>query len=559
MRTDLLLSLLLLVSCASKTPSTSSASRPPQQPSSDKTSSDKQVSHAAPLEPYYESSGDQLPPEPKEPAPEAEKVIGQEVEEQIAKEVTQEVPTFDIPIVMNTLVEKWLDYFQNRGRKYYAAYLERSGRYVPMMKRILRENGLPEDIIYLAMIESGFRPSAKSRAKAVGTWQFMKGTGKLYGLRTSFWIDERRDPEKSTIAAAQHLKDLYDEFNSWPLAFAGYNAGRGKITKAIRKYSTEDFWEMSRSRNRYLRSETKNYVPKMIAAALIAKSPEKYGFTNVAYENPLEYDKVLVPRPTEVSRIAEGLGIDEEILVDLNPELLKGITPPDIPNYELRIPKGFQEKFVAIYPDVQKKSITSVVRHVVTRQDTLASISKRYGVTESTLRSFNRMDSSRVRRGQQLAIPVYGAAAKEAETVVLAKFSQHEEELFERGKRSTYRVRSGDTLWSISRKFNISVSEIRGWNNLGSGRNIFPGQKLKLYARAEGSTIGNTPGAPVAAPAPAGETKEGWKTYTVQQGDSLWSISKQFGVTTSDLSNWNQLPSSDLRPGQELKIRAIGL
>ncbi len=342
------------------------------------------------VEPFYEATSDKdlNAPEASESGPE-EEVIGGEVEEEIAKSVREEIPKFDIPIVVNAQVEKWMEYFQGRGRKYYLLWLTRSERYIPMMKKILRENGLPEDLVYLAMIESGFKPYAYSRARASGPWQFIKGTGRMYGLRTTFWIDERRDPEKSTIAAAQHLKDLYDQFNSWYLAASAYNAGAGKISKAIQKYSTEDFWEMSLSKHRYLRPETKDYVPKLIAAALMAKSPERYGFTNLQFEPPLEYDKVQVPEPTEIGKVAEALKIDTQTLLDLNPELLRGVTPPGMPDYELNIPKDFREKFIAAYPAIRSASAVTVARHVAKRGETLSSIARKYGVNAEAITTFN--------------------------------------------------------------------------------------------------------------------------------------------------------------------------
>ena len=247
-------------------------------------------------------------------------------------------PKFDIPIVRNAKVEQWIDYFQGRGRKWFTVYLERSTRYVPFMRKILREHNQPEDLVYLAMIESGFSTRAFSRARAVGPWQFMKATGRMYGLGVNFWVDERRDPEKSTIAAARHLKDLFDQFQSWKLAAAAYNAGAGKVSRAIKRYRTEDFWELSRGR--YLRPETRHYVPKLIAAALIAKEPHKYGFKNIEYQDPLQYDKVVVNQPINLIQLAKITGTDLEELFDLNPELNHPVTPPHLASYELRVPFG---------------------------------------------------------------------------------------------------------------------------------------------------------------------------------------------------------------------------
>ena len=201
------------------------------------------------------------------------------VDDQPKKEVE-----FDIPIVINAKVEEFVQFFQTTLKNRFSGWLGRSAKYIPSMKTLLKENGLPEDLVYLALIESGFNPYAYSRSKAMGPWQFIYLTGKRYGLKVTGWVDERRDPEKSTIAAAKYLKDLYDMFECWYLAAAGYNAGENKIVKAMKRYQTEDFWELAKYT--YLKKETRDYVPQMIAAALIAKDPEQYGFTSIEYEEP---------------------------------------------------------------------------------------------------------------------------------------------------------------------------------------------------------------------------------------------------------------------------------
>jgi membrane-bound lytic murein transglycosylase D len=220
---------------------------------------------------------------------------------------------------MNPRVAGFIKFYQSTGRKQFTIWLARSERYIPMMRKVLKSHGLPTDLVYLAMIESGFNPRAYSRSRASGPWQFISGTGRKYGLKMNYWVDERRDPEKSTVAAARYLKDLYDQFDSWHLATAAYNCGEGKMARAIKRYKTEDFWKLSR--HRYLKKETRLYVPQIIAAAIIAKEPEKYGFNNIQYQDPLDYEGQAVPGGVTLKNIAKASGCSEQILRELNPEL----------------------------------------------------------------------------------------------------------------------------------------------------------------------------------------------------------------------------------------------
>ncbi|HWP34214.1 MAG TPA: transglycosylase SLT domain-containing protein, partial [Thermodesulfobacteriota bacterium] len=318
-------------------------------------------------------------------------------------------PTFDIPIVVNRQVERWIEYFQTAGRKHMALWLARSGRYIPLMQAILKEHGLPTDLVYLALIESGFSTSAYSPARALGPWQFIASTARRYGLRIDWWIDERRDPEKSTIAAANYLKDLYDMFGSWYLAAAGYNAGEGRIIRAVDLYDTDDFWKIAE--RRYLRAETREYVPKLIAAAIIAKSPEKYGFADIDYHDPLVYDKVTVPDATDLRVIARAAETTYEEIKRLNPELLRWATPPDYPGYEVKIPFGkkgiFERNFGRIAPDER----ITYRRHVVRRGDTLLGVAAAYGAPVEQLRRLNGLRGSLLRVGQSLVVPLPASRA----------------------------------------------------------------------------------------------------------------------------------------------------
>jgi membrane-bound lytic murein transglycosylase D len=361
---------------------------------------EEQISYRLELEPFQFQDGDYL---------NIEALAG----EQLKKE-----PDFDIPIVINEKVEQFIHYFQTIRRDRFVTWLARSGRYIPVMKKLLKEHGLPEDLVYMAFIESGFDPYAYSRSKAVGPWQFISLTGKRYGLRVNWWVDERRDPEKSTIAAAKYLKDLYETFACWYLAAAGYNAGKYKIVRAMKRYRTEDFWKLTEVR--YLKRETKNYVPLMIAAALVAKEPEKYGFADVEYQEPLRYEKVKVPELTSLSLVAKACGTSLEEIKDLNPELRRGVTPPNETDYEIKIPSSMKGLFLVTFEILQPFEKFEFKTHLVKEGETLRGIAKRYRVNLDPLLEINHLTkTSRISKGTILSIPL--SKDEEIKPLVMAK------------------------------------------------------------------------------------------------------------------------------------------
>jgi membrane-bound lytic murein transglycosylase D len=361
---------------------------------------EEQISYRLELEPFQFQEGENL---------NIEALAG----EQLKKE-----PDFDIPIIINEKVEEFIHYFQTTRRDRFVTWLARSGRYIPIMKKLLKEHGLPEDLVYMAFIESGFDPYAYSRSKAVGPWQFIYLTGKRYGLRVNWWVDERRDPEKSTIAAAKYLKDLYETFACWYLAAAGYNAGEYKIVKAMKRYRTEDFWKLTKVR--YLKRETKNYVPLMIAAALVAKNPEKYGFADVEYQEPLRYEKVKVPELTSLSLVAKACGTSLEEIKDLNPELRRGVTPPNETDYEIKIPSSMKGLFLVTFEILQPFEKFEFKTHLVKKGETLRGIAKRYRVDLDPLLEINHLTkSSVILKGTTLSIPI--SKDEEIKPLVTAK------------------------------------------------------------------------------------------------------------------------------------------
>jgi membrane-bound lytic murein transglycosylase D len=392
----------------------------------------------------------------------------------------EELPDSDIPLTVNEKVQYFIRYFQGPGRSSFARWLSRSERYIPMMREILRKEGLPEDLVYLAMIESGFTPHAVSVASAVGPWQFISGTGKRYDLRIDQWIDERRDPVKSTVAAALYLKELYALFNNdWYLAAAGYNAGENKILRAINMYSSRDFWQISQGA--YLKRETKDYVPKLLAAAIIAKEPARYGFADVAYLPAIEFDTVTIPAPTDLELVARICDVPVQTIRELNPELRRWCTPPSYPDYQLKIPYGrkarFDEEYARI-PAEQRQSVRTVhLRHKVARRETLSAIAGRYGTTEEELRKLNGLKKGqRLAAGRRILVPQVVSPAGSEPAVVAAKAPPVEEKSFTK----YYTVKKGDTLESVARKFSISTRLLTAWNNLKAKGRIAlrPGKRL---------------------------------------------------------------------------------
>ena len=387
----------------------------------------------------------------------------------------------DIPLALNDKVEYFVNFFRTKGRGTYGRWLSRSTRYLPMMKEILRKEGLPDELVYVAMIESGFQLHARSWANAVGPWQFMSATGRRYSLRIDQWVDERKDPVKATMAAAMYLKDLYGMFNNdWYLAAAGYNAGENKIFRAIDKYDTSDFWELSKGS--YLKRETKEYVPKLLAAAIIAKDPARYGFTEIASVPVVEYDTVILPGRTDLELVARLTGTTFQSIKELNPALRHWCTPPNYPDYELRIPKGTKSRFeqqIAAIPVDQRFSEKTLYSHYkATKKDNLKQLARRFGTTSAELAELNGLGSKDRVAGRTLIVPVKQSVNFEKEGRRRTADDQ------EPAVQKYYTVKKGDTLQALARKFNVSTRLLTVWNNLKSTAALKPGKRL-VVARAE--------------------------------------------------------------------------
>ncbi len=450
---------------------------------------------------------------------------------------------FDIPIVINEKVEHFVQYFQTTAKNRFSSWLARSEKYFPFMKTLLREHGLPEDLVYMALIESGFNPYAYSRSKASGPWQFIYFTGKRYGLRSDWWIDERRDPEKSTIAAAKYLKDLYDMFECWYLAAAGYNAGERKIVAAMQRYQTEDFWELTKYS--YLKQETKDYVPQMIAAALIAKDPEKYGFVGIEYEEPLRYEKVKVPEVTDLRLIARACEVTLNEIKELNPELSRWCTPPDFPDYEIKIPPGKKELFLKNFATLSPAERSQFKIHVVRKGDTFPKIAKLYRIDVEPILEINRLNKrSRLSKGTNLLIPLPKDQDRIADSPAMKK--SNGTDTFSKTAETTYTIKKGDSLWSIGNEVGVNIGALSRWNNLHPDKKLRPGDKLKIKIGQTAPSSGEARG------------KQGGKEiiYVVKQGDTLWSIAKKFNLTVSEIKALNHLGEADrIHPEDRLRLR----
>ena len=294
---------------------------------------------------------------------------------------------YHFPIVMNAKVRHFISYYSTVQNRFMHRSLARSHRYLGMMRKILRDHDIPEELAYMVLIESGFKTHAYSRARACGPWQFISATGRRYGLEINAWVDERRDPVKATYAAAAYLCDLYKMFDSWYLAAAAYNAGEGKIQRAMRRHKTDDFWQMARFR--YLKRETREYIPKLLAAIMIAKEPEKYGFTDIEYQEPFTFDLVKVDDATDLKVLAWAAGVRVEDIRQLNPELTYWCTPPKVKGYELRVPDGSGQRCRNALVNLPPEKRITFRRHRIRQGDTLSTIARRYHTGVKQIKELN--------------------------------------------------------------------------------------------------------------------------------------------------------------------------
>ena len=420
----------------------------------------------------------------------------------------------DMPIDANDRVVASLQFFQTRGRQTFATWLRRAGRYRALLTDILQREGMPSDLFYLAVIESGLNPRAYSRARAVGLWQFMAHTGRMMGLERTHWVDERRDPIKATVAATRYLKDLLTEFGDWRLALAAYNAGPGRVRRAIARAGTNDYWQLNLPR------ETKNYVPLFMAATVIAKEPQLFGFEPQAEEPAFAYEEVVLPKDwlyVDLKAAAKLLGIERQVLHDLNPELRQDITPPGSRSpYVLKVPPGQGQILLDQYASLPVRPGAAIHQYQVQRGDTISSIAQTFGVSTRVVVASNSLKNPHLIRPRQvLYIPISAPIVQQAKQA--------------KGRQQTYTVRPKDSLSTIAATHGVRLRDLMQWNGLSTTL-IKPGQELVVQQQPDG------------------------KTYTVQPGDTLWELARHFSVSVADLQAWNGIKRVLIRPGQQLIV-----
>ncbi len=461
----------------------------------------------------------------------------------------------DLPLVLNDQVAMFINYFSSpRGRATLEHAWARAGRYRDMISRILKQEGVPQDLIYLAQAESGFQPLALSRAGARGMWQFMAQSGALYGLQRSWWVDERQDPEKATEAAARHLKDLYKQFGDWYLAMAAYNSGASTVQHAVERTGYADFWELYR--RGVLPQETRNYVPIILAETIMLKNPETYGLGHITADPPLEMDQVSINYPVDLRLVAECVDSSVDRLQELNPSLLRMTTPKD-QSFTLNLPAGTKDRYQNAIAAIPMDMRTLWRYHQVESGDSLGLIARKYHTSAASIEEANGLTSEEVKIGAKLIIPI----SPSRQTTQAVSYSRHP---------THYKVRKGDTLDSVADDFEVPAVKIKKWNHL-RGTALVPGHQLVIYkplspgdeetASSSHNSVPPRGKASNKTSATASKSAKSSRSATksaryhkVKKGETLSSIAQSYNTSVAALKRDNPKLAANVRAGDVLMV-----
>jgi len=470
----------------------------------------------------------------------------------------------DLPLMMTDQVAGYITYFSGHGRGVFERAFARSGRYHDMIVSTFKEQGIPQDLIYLAQAESGFHPLAVSRVGARGIWQFMASRGRGYGLSHNMWVDDRQDPEKSTRAAARHLKDLYNQFGDWYLAMAAYNSGPGTVQAAVKRTGYADFWELYR-RN-VLPKETRNYVPIILAVTIMAKNPSQYGLDDVVMERPADYDTVTITYPVDLRLVAECVNSTSSELQDLNPSLLRLTTPRD-GKFELHIPAGTKDQYETAINSIPRDMRLWWRYHLVHSGDTLASLARNYHTTAKSISEANHLEGTELEADAKLVIPVAPGKHPMSDTATYAH------------RITRYKVHAGDTVETVAENFGVSPQMLRRWNGIRGdslrGRKVLAlhlpvsptghdGEVAASRSKSKhpGAAVKPTETAVTKPPATKSAQIERDEIaqapvlrHKVKSGETLYSIANAYRTTVAALKRDNR-NIAVIRPGMILVVQS---
>ncbi|SDB16770.1 membrane-bound lytic murein transglycosylase D [Desulfonatronum thiosulfatophilum] len=433
-------------------------------------------------------------------------------------------------------VERYFRYFTHEGRDRFEMWLRRSEQFLPEVRDIFASYGLPHDLIYLPFLESGYNPMAYSRAGAGGMWQFMPATGQMYGMTFDWWIDQRRDPRLSTHAAAAYLSRLYDMFNCWHLALAAYNAGEGRISRAMQRSGTDNYFDLA-AINNLLANETRHYVPKFMAILKIIQNLEELGFDPIDWSNGPSLAEMEIKGGTDLVALSNSCGMDWETFRSYNPSFRRQVSPPER-NLKIFVPQEKQQLVAAYLKKPTTSTLTGFQRYQVRRGDSWWVLSSRFNTPIDVLKRINNKNTNTLRIGESLMVPGSPAVVAAAQNAGNSAATQERA-----SQRANYVIQSGDTLWQLSRKFGVTVQTLAQANGISEKQTLQVGQRMYI---PQVDRAGSTARASVTPKV---------VQYKVRNGDNLWRIAQRFGVTTNNLVAWNKLPRNGLiRPGDNLKI-----